>query len=103
MATPAASDGTAHPVTAALSANSDWISAIKDLSKECKVVMGRQLRDFIDGEFSFEDPLVTDVLKHCSLTNLVGESSFGDLDHDINRRANSSNLTRTASHFLKRN
>ena len=44
-----------------------------------------------------------DVLRHCSLTNLIGESAFGDLDFDFNIRRNASIHNRSATHCIKRN
>ena len=55
------------------------------------------------GEFSGNHNHLKDILKNCPLTNLVGESSFGDLDFDIRRRPHCSNLKRSASHCIKRN
>ena len=56
---------------------------LRQVSKECATVTLRQLNDFITGDFSKENHELSSSLKNCPLTNLVGESSFGDLDFDI--------------------
>ena len=42
-------------------------------------------------------------LRHCPLTNLIGESSFGDFDFDISRQRNATFPNRSAVHCVKRN
>lgn len=69
------------------------------------VVTERQLEDFITGKCSnvtvSEETRKT--LDHCLLTNLIGESAFGDYDYDVSKRRNASLHNRSAVHTLKRN
>ena len=77
--------------------------ALQIVSSKCLIVLERQLCDFLTGSLSVIDKDKEEILKQCPLTNLVGESSFGDLDYDFNCRANCSMLNRSALHVIKRN
>ena len=79
------------------------IRCLKVMSEECILVTVRQLGSFIDGSFIPSESQLADILKNCPFTNLIGESSFGDLDYDIKKRPNCSNLQRTAQHCVRRN
>ncbi|GFO44245.1 rhodanese protein [Plakobranchus ocellatus] len=79
-------------------------NVLKTLSSEALVVTERQLSDFLkDGDFHNVSENVRQQLKHCPLTNLIGESAFGDFDYDCSTRRNSSLHNRSAIHCLKRN
>ncbi|KAK3776925.1 hypothetical protein RRG08_016745 [Elysia crispata] len=78
-------------------------AALRECMKECTEVLERQMSDFLTGPFSSPDPETDEVLRNFPLTNLVGESAFGDLDQDFNVRQNYSIAKRSASHCVKRN
>ena len=42
-------------------------------------------------------------MMHCALTNLIGESAFGDFDSDISKRRNASLHNRSAVHCTCKN
>lgn len=84
------------------------ISLIKDavmsLSSESVLVIERQLTDFLSGGCFENVSIVTSMsLAHCPLTNLIGESAFGDIDYDFSKRRNASLHNRSALHCIKRN
>ena len=78
--------------------------ALMSRAKGTYDVTRRQLSDFLtDGYYSSADTEIQSQLLHCPLTNLVGESAFGDLDFDFSRRRNVGLHNRSALHALKRN
>ncbi|XP_070191321.1 uncharacterized protein [Littorina saxatilis] len=81
------------------------ITSLQIMMKHIKVVTENQLADFlIGGKFGSDLPeAITSVLKHCPLTNLLGENAFGDLDFDLSKRRHCSLHHRTTTHMLKRN
>ena len=88
-------------------ADSSLISkCLMPLAAECVLVTKRQLNDFLIGPFSSHintDSTEFEQLRHCPLTNLVGESAFGDLDLDLQRKPNRKMFSRSASHAFNRN
>ncbi|GFR85261.1 secretory carrier-associated membrane protein [Elysia marginata] len=77
---------------------------VKAVSFEALVVTERQLSDFLTGgDFSNVSDNRREQLKHCPLTNLIGESAFGDIDYDFSKRRNCSLHNRSSIHCLKRN
>ncbi|GFR74879.1 hypothetical protein ElyMa_000440800 [Elysia marginata] len=84
--------------------DSGFLTAIcKSLCQEALIVTRRQLVDFLDdGYFTNMSSHAQEQLRHCSLTNLIGESSFGDFDFDISKRRNATLHNRSAVHRFKR-
>ena len=79
-------------------------SIFKALCREAVIVTRRQLSDFLDdGYFTNMSSKVQEQLIHCRLTNLIGESSFGDFDFDKSKRRNANLHNRSAVHSVKRN
>ena len=79
-------------------------SAKKLVCTEALAVTKRQLSDFLgDGIFVNVEENVKAKLMHCALTNLIGESAFGDFDFDISKRRNASLHNRSAVHCTRRN
>ena len=77
---------------------------VQSLSRECLIVTDRQLADFLDeGKFVNCDESTRSQLKHCPLSNLIGESAFWDFDYDVGKRRNASLHNRSAVHSVKRN
>ena len=67
-------------------------------------VTKRQLEDFLPGgKFEDMDEWMKEQLMHYPLTNLVGESAFGDFDFDVCKRRNASLHIRSSMHSIKRN
>ena len=62
-----------------------------------------QLNDFTTADFSTENHELSSFLTNCPHTNLIGESSFDDLDWGIRRRPQCSDLKRSADNCIKRN
>ena len=60
-------------------------------------------RFFPGGKFEDMDECMKEQLMHCPLTNLVGESAFGDFDFDVCKRRNASLHNRSSMHSIKRN
>lgn len=81
------------------------ILVLKELMKGFCSVAKRQLTDFLpDGRYSSEPtPERREALRHCSLTNLVGEFAFGDLDYSQNKLQHASLHHHSTLHLLKRN
>jgi len=75
-------------------------SAFVTLCQQSKVVLERQLDDFLAG--GAIDEYVKSILNSCPLTNLVGERLFGDLDCDMHTRRNASLHFRSTLNMLKR-
>ncbi|GFR69776.1 hypothetical protein ElyMa_002058000 [Elysia marginata] len=78
--------------------------ALRVMCEEAKLVVARQLADFLEGgAFSYPNPNTEEQLSHCPLTNLVGESAFGDIDYDFSKRRNCTLHNRSTVHMIKRN
>ena len=77
---------------------------LSNLAKDCIVVTEKQLSDFLPGgKFENVDDSSRRQISHCPLTNLIGESSFGDFDYDMSKRRGASLHNRSANHVIKRN
>ena len=77
---------------------------LKVLISECALVLQRQLCDFLPGGcLASPNDIVKKQIDHCPLTNLIGESAFGDLDFDYSKRRNASTHNRSVLHSVKRN
>ena len=79
-------------------------NAIVTICTKLVAVTQRQLADFLDGSFSSALPAeISSKLAHCPLTNLIGESAFGDFDFDVHKRRNCTLFNRSSIHMSKRN
>ena len=77
---------------------------LKCMCVEALGVTKRQLEDFLPGgKFEDMDECMKEQLMHYPLTNLVGESAFGDFDFDVCKRRNASLHIRSSMHSIKRN
>lgn len=66
--------------------------AISKMLRDMLITTRTQLKDFLqNGQYrSVPLPDVAQTLKHCPVTNLIGENAFGDLDFNINKRRHTS-------------
>ena len=106
-----ASEFTSRSDTAYLFLNSDFCNkslvseVFKNICQRCRVVMERQLADFLSegiyGSVIAKD--IQDLLNSCPLTNLTGERFFGDLDFDISKRRTASTHLRNTANMWKHN
>ena len=77
---------------ALLSISIDWqakvMATLWKISKEVIITINNQLKDFLEGGHYYHvtDPELQQRMKHCKLTNLVGEQAFRDLDFSIFKR-----------------
>ena len=78
-------------------------TAMTSLCTACLSVTNRQLVEFLSGDFLDTDDNTKFELTHCPLTNLVGESAFGDFDFDVGRCRSTSLHNRSAVHCIQRN
>ena len=64
-----------------------------------------QLKDFLQGGNygAPPSPEMEQILKHCPVTNLIGENAFGDLDFDMNRRRHTTFHHRSTMQMWKHN
>jgi hypothetical protein len=84
----------------------DIKSILKKLASGFLVVVKRQLEHFLpEGRYHNipEDSPLRTKMKHCQLTNLLGEACFGDLDFSLFKRRNASLHHHSTVNMLKRN
>lgn len=79
-------------------------SALQQLIPEMFRVLLRQLGDFHEGgDYGGPPATFPEGLDHCSLTNLLGENIFGDLDFDMGYRRHASTHHRSSTNMLSHN
>lgn len=81
------------------------LSIFKSLAEQFVAVVERQLADFLPGGKYGSEPTEEERLKmqHCQLTNLLGESCFGDLDYSMHKNRGASLHFHSTTNMLKRN
>ena len=85
------------------------LEAVKDavsrMLRDMLVTTRAQLKDFLcDGQYgTVPSPEVAETLKHCPVTNLIGENAFGDLDFDINKRRHTTLHHRSSTQMWRAN
>ncbi|KAL8572448.1 hypothetical protein ACOMHN_005594 [Nucella lapillus] len=79
--------------------------ALEVLMRDLLVVMRLQLVDFLSGGKygQAQPPEVMEKLKHCPITNLLGENVFGEMDFNMNKAHNASFHHHTSTLMLKHN
>ena len=81
------------------------MATLRKISKEVIITINNQLKDFLEGGryYHVTDPELRQRMKHCKLTNLVGEQAFGDLDFSIFKRCYASLHHHSTVQMMKRN
>lgn len=79
--------------------------ALEVIMRDLLVVTRMQLADFLaGGQYGHEQPPeIVEALKHCPITNLLGENVFGDMDFKINKSHNASFHHHTSILMMKHN
>ena len=80
-------------------------SALEYILREVLLVTRRQLEEFLpDGRFGGELPAHTQQeLRHCPLTNLIGENVFGEMDFEMSKKRNCSFHHLSSTQMMKYN
>ena len=81
------------------------MATLRKISKEVIITINNQLKDFLEGGryYHVTDPELRQRMKHCKLTNLVGEQAFGDLDFSIFKRRYASLHHHSTVQMMKQN
>ena len=81
------------------------MATLLKISKEVIITTNNLLKYFSEGGryYHVTDPELWQRMKHCKLTNLVGEQAFGDLDFNIFKRRYASLHHHSTVQMMKRN